>query len=234
MADTQPRVCDPHLDLVGFKYPLPHLAQSLRHQRRTKIVAIGSSSTAGEGKIIPYPCRLELALRDRFHGRMIDVVNRGIGGQEAADELARFEPDVIGEAPALVIWQLGTNAVYRKEQYNFEDIAGLIVTGLAWLAPLPIDVVLMDVQYTTALVKPGRIEFAEQMETLIAAAAEKAHVNVFRRFALMRRWCLEGGVPIAELMDPTDDQHLHMSDWATHCVTQALYGAIAGALEVTA
>ncbi len=51
---------------------------------------------------------------------MIDVLNRGMGGQEAPiDELARFEPDVIGEAPALVIWQVGTNAVFRKEEIQF-------------------------------------------------------------------------------------------------------------------
>ena len=182
---------------------------------------------------MPYPCRLELALRDRFHGRMIDVLNRGIGGQEAADELARFEPDVIGEAPALVIWQVGTNAVFRKEQYNFDDVAGLIATGLDWLAAFPIDVVLMDPQYTTAIVKPDKIEFAEQMASLISAAAEKAGVNLFRRFALMRRWCLEGGIPIEELIDPTDGDHLHMSDWAANCITQALFGAIVAAAAAT-
>jgi lysophospholipase L1-like esterase len=232
MSDA-PRPCDTHLDLVGFKYPLPHLTQSLKRQRKTRIVAIGSSSTAGEGKIVPYPCRLELALRDRFHGRMIDVLNRGIGGQEAPDELSRFEPDVIGEAPALIIWQVGTNAVFRKEQYNFEDIAGLIATGLDWLAGLPMDVVLMDPQYTTAIVKPEKIKFAEQMVSLISAAAEKANVNVFRRFALMRRWCVEGGIPIEELIDPTDGEQLHMSDWAANCLTQALFGAIVGAPAAT-
>ncbi len=180
MSDA-PRPCDTHLDLVGFKYPLPHLTQSLKRQRKTKIVAIGSSSTAGEGKIVPYPCRLELALRDRFHGRMIDVLNRGID----------------------------------------------------WLAGLPMDVVLMDLQYTTAIVKPEKIKFAEQMVSLISAAAEKANVNVLRRFALMRRWCVEDGIPIEELIDPTDGDQLHMSDWATNCVTQALFGTIVGAPAAT-
>ena len=51
---------------------------------------------------------------------MIDVLNRGIGGQEAPSELSRFEPDVLAEVPALVIWQVGTNAVFRKEEFNFE------------------------------------------------------------------------------------------------------------------
>src|SRR5438874_9072920 len=98
-----------------------------------------------------------LIRRDGFHDRMIDVLNRGMSGQEAPSELSRFEPDVIGEAPALVIWQVGTNAVFRKEEFNFNDVAGSIATGLDWLASLPTDVVLMDLQ------------------------------NVFRRFALMQR-----------------------------------------------
>jgi hypothetical protein len=42
-------------DLVRFKYPLPRLAQALKGNAEIKIVAIGSSSTAGEGGILPYP-----------------------------------------------------------------------------------------------------------------------------------------------------------------------------------
>jgi acyl-CoA thioesterase I len=233
MSDA-PRPCDTHPDIVGFKYPLPRLAQSLKSQRKVKIVTIGSSSTAGEGNIVPFPCRLELALRGQFHGRMIDVLNRGVGGQEALDELSRFDPDVIGEAPALVIWQVGTNAVFRLGQYSFDDVAASIATGLDRIAGFGMDVVLMDLQYTTAIVGPDKIKAAEQMVSLISAAAEKANINVFRRFALMRRWCCGDGIPIAELIDPTDPDKLHMSDWATNCVTQALYGAIAAALRATA
>src|SRR3984893_1323182 len=230
-----PRPCDPHLDLVAFKYSLPHLTQSLKRQRKTRIVAIGSSSTAGERastgeiKIVPFPYRLELALRARSYGRMIDVLNRGVGGQEAQDELSRFEPDVIDEAPALVIWQVGTNAVFHKEIYNLDEVAAAIAAGLDWLPGVPMGGVLLGLQTNTGPGKPDKIKFAEDMVSRIAAAAEKAHVNVFRRFALMRRWCLEDKIPIAGLIDPEDNSQLHMSDWATDCVTKALDGAIAGA-----
>src|SRR5438270_317660 len=162
-----PRPCDPHLDLVKFKYPLPHLAESLKRRRRARVVAIGSSSTAGEPsqsgevKIVPFPHRLELALRKRSYGRMIDVLNRGIGGQEAPGELSRFESDVIAEAPALVIWQVGTNAVYRAVDYNPEEISAALAAGLDWLAALPIDVVLMDLQYTTVI--HDELELATRM-----------------------------------------------------------------------
>ena len=80
---SAPRLCDAHLDLFNFSYPLLHLADSLKRQRKIRIVAIGSSSTAGEGDVVPYPLRLQMLLRGRFHDRMIDVLNRGIGGQEA-------------------------------------------------------------------------------------------------------------------------------------------------------
>jgi acyl-CoA thioesterase-1 len=216
-----------HDNLIGFNYPLPHLAQALKSQRKVKVVAIGSSSTAGEGDIIPYPCRLEMALRARFHGRMIDVLNRGVIGQEALDELSRFDPDVIDEAPALVIWQVGTNAVFRWGQYNFGDVAVAIATGLERLSAYAMDVVLMDLQYTPAIVGPDKLQHAEDMVALISAAADNTRikVNVFRRFALMRRW-VDDDIPIANLVDQTDPDKLHMSDWATGCITQALDNAI--------
>jgi acyl-CoA thioesterase-1 len=227
-----PKPCDPHLDLVGFKYSLPCLTLSLKRQRKTKIVAIGSSSTAGSDGVIPFPCRLELLLRQRSYGRMIDVINRGIGGQEAPEELSRFESDAIAEAPALVIWQIGTNAVYRKQDYNFDDVAKAIAAGLDWLKGLAMDVVLMDLQYTRELVEtPGNLELSEQMEQRISAAAETAKVNVFRRWALMRRWHLEDNIPLPDL---DDGGKLHMSDWATNCITKALDEAIAGAPPPTA
>ena len=221
-----PWPCDTHPELFGFRYPLPHLAEALERRRKIKVVAIGSSSTAGEGDIVPYPARLEMLLRENFHHRMIDVLNRGISGQEAPSELSRFEPDVFAEAPALVIWQVGTNAVFRKEEFNFDDVAASIVTGLRWLADMPIDVVMMDLQYTTAVVKEEKLEFSEDMVERIAAAAEKAGVNVFRRFALMRHWVDHDHIPIGKLEREGDASKLHVSDPATHCVTLALFQSI--------
>lgn len=220
------RPCIAHPELVRFKYPLSHLARALKSQRKIRIVSIGSSSTAGEGDIVPYPSRLQTALRKKFPDRMIDVLNRGIGGQEAPSELSRFESDVFAEAPTLVIWQVGTNAVFRKEAFNLEDVGNSIVTGLGWLGGLATDVLLMDLQYAPAIVKPEKIKFSEEMVGRIAHAADKASVDVFRRFALMKRWTLDDGIPIEDLINPHDPEKLHQSEWATACGTQALSEAI--------
>ena len=233
MAET-PLRSNTHPELTGFQYPLPHLMRSLKGRRRTGIVAIGSSSTAGEGDLVPFPARLELLLRKNFRDRLIDVLNRGIGGQEAPSEVSRFESDVIGEAPAMVIWQVGTNAVFRKKEFNLEEVAASISTGLQWLADMPMDVVLMDLQFTTAVTEPAETRgFADEMVKLIGKAAERARVNVFRRFALMERW-VQDGIDIKNLVREGDPDHLHMSDWATGCVTQALLDAILKAPAATA
>jgi hypothetical protein len=191
------------------------------------VVAIGSSSTAGEGEVIPFPHRLELALRKRFPDRMIDVLNRGVGGQEAPEELSRFEPDVIDEAPALVIWQVGTNAIYHRDLYDPQRVADTIATGLGWLCGLDADVILMDLQYAPALLIPQKIADTELMVSLISAAADKAKVNLFPRFALMKRWQEVDGIRPDQLINAADN--LHQTDFATACVTAALDAAIGAA-----
>jgi hypothetical protein len=220
------RPCETHLELVKFNHPLPHFAEALRHQRKIKVVAFGSSSTAGADNILPYPPRLEMLLRKRFFGRMIDVINRGIGGQEAPEEYSRIEADVSTEAPALVIWQVGTNAVYKS--YNPAEVRATLEAGLDVLAALPLDVIVMDSQYTQAIVgTPTVLNLANVIMPMIAEVTSGKRVNLFSRFALMKRWA-DDGVPLTDL---DDGGQLHTSEWATACVTQSLFGAIDDALK---
>jgi hypothetical protein len=60
------------------------------------------------------------------------------------------------------------------------------------------------------------------MVKLIADVAERACVNVFRRFALMRHWNKDDNIPFDQMINPADDTHLHHSDWSTNCIAQAL------------
>jgi acyl-CoA thioesterase I len=223
-------------DIVGFKHPLPHLANSLK-QRNSKIVAFGSSSTSGMLSVVPYPARLELMLRnefgiqmiDGFGKRMINVINRGVGGEEASTELTRMQSDVIDEKPALVIWQVGTNAVFRSNEFDFEAVVKAIADGLKLLSKIPTDVILMDSQYTTAVVTDEKKPLSEKMVKRISDLAEAAGVDVFRRWALMQPW----HVAMRELVDPADGLQLHLSDWATQNVTQVLFDQIKKAVNTT-
>jgi acyl-CoA thioesterase I len=224
-----PQPCDPHLDLFPFKYQLSCFEEALGKQRKIRIVTIGSSSTAGEGDIIPFPHRLELGLRSKFPGRMIDVINRGISGQEAPEELSRFECDVMTEQPTMVIWQVGTNAIYHNS-YQPPDVAGTVATGLSLLKSLPADVIMMDLQYAPILFQddkgrpdPQKEAKTRQMVSMISAAARDAKVNVFQRFALMEHWVKVDKIDWTTLIA---SDNLHQTEFATACVTNALKAAI--------
>jgi acyl-CoA thioesterase-1 len=226
MTDAPP--CDPHLDFVRFEYGLRHLKQSLYRQRKIKIVAIGSSSVAGEGDVIPFPPRLELALRKRYPDRMIDVFNRGVGGQEAPEELSRFQTDVIDEAPTLVIWQVGTNAIYHRDLYDPHRVAGTIATGLSWLKALEMDVILMDLQYAPILVNdPKKNPDTVPMVSLISSVARTSEVNLFPRFELMKRWQTGDKIDPMKLFNADG---LHQTDFATSCIATAFDLAIGTAV----
>ena len=232
MPDTPPNG-DILAELVGFKHPLPHLTHALQGSGPVRIVAMGSSSTSGRADVVPYPHRLEMYLRaeyqQRFPNLRIDVLNRGKGGEEADAELLRFDTDIFAEKPSLVIWQVGTNAVFHKKDkpYDLNEVAAKIAAGLERLRGQPMDVVLMDPQYVTAMLLDERAEDSERMVSLISVAAEKANVNLFRRWALMRHWHVHNNVSFEQMLDPTDDQaKLHQSDWSTLRISKALCDAI--------
>jgi lysophospholipase L1-like esterase len=228
MADQENRYIPAHAD--AFQHPLPNFANRLKGQGSIKILALGSSSTAGEGDIVPYTYRLQTALRDKFQNRMIDVINRGISGQEAPDELARMQADVIAEAPVLTIWQVGTNAVWQRG-HDLDEVAAAIEQGLRVLAgaPAPMDVVLMDLQYAPALLTADKIDATRRMLSLINQLATAANVNVFRRFDMMRRFLEVERHSFDAIIDPTDENRLHQSDFSARRIGYELCAVIAAA-----
>ena len=220
-------------EVIGFKYPLPHLAAALRRGGPVKIVAMGSSSTAGRGDVLPYPYWLEMYLRATRNNPEIDVLNRGVGGQEAIEELPRFDADIFAESPSLVIWQVGTNAVFHKtdKPYDLDQVAAAIASGLERLRGQAMDVVLIDPQYTTAMLLDARAEDSERMVSLISAAAERANVNLFHRWALMRHWHVHNSISFERLIDPTDPDKLHLSDASTLRFSKGLRDTILKAAD---
>ena len=108
--------CNAPADLIRLVNPLKRVAQRIAGGQPIKIVAIGSSSTAGAGASSPamnYPSRLAVELQAMYPGLSITVSNRGVNGEESRDMVARFDRDVFAQNPDLVLWQVGSNSVLR-------------------------------------------------------------------------------------------------------------------------
>jgi lysophospholipase L1-like esterase len=221
---------------IPFEHGLTRLAQSLT-RGQAKVVAIGSSTTAGRGNITAYPGRLLSLLQNDYPKANIAMVNKGIGGQEAPVEFLRFGTDIIPEKPDLVIWQVGTNAIWQSPNLNppppsFDETTRAVHDGLVKLREeTQADVVLMDLQYVPAVLTPAKKDKAVAMVEAISELARDAGVNVFRRFAFMKGLYEVEQVSFDRMVDPADNDRLHDSDWTTQRVAWAVKLAIVGGVD---
>ena len=201
---------------------LPRSAARIERDAALTIVAVGSSSTLGVGASSPalsYPDQLQAVLTQRFPRADIRVINRGRGGEDAPEELARLDRDVVAEHPDLVIWQLGTNAVLRRDDLSADGER--IARGIAELKSGGSDVVLMDLQYAPRVIAKAAYP---TMERLIAEAATRDRVGLFRRFEIMRYWRDAEELDAPRMIGPDG---LHMNDAGYRCLAVDLARALA-------
>lgn len=218
--------CDPQLNLVRLASPLTHFGTKLARHEAVTIVAIGSSSTWGAGassREATYPSRLEAELKSLFPQSPITVFNRGVGGEEVADMLKRFDEAVVAAKPDLVLWQLGTNSVIRDHTSNQHAI--LIHEGLTRIRTTGADIVLIDPQFAPKVIAKAE---APRMVQLISTMAKNENVDVFPRFDVMKHWNEAEHLPFERFTAPDG---LHMNDWGYACMAKDLGVALAEAAK---
>ncbi|MGE0746112.1 MAG: SGNH/GDSL hydrolase family protein [Rhodospirillales bacterium] len=220
-AAPDPRCAVPDA-LLRSGHPLPRTTARLAAGQPLRIVAIGSSSTAGAGASRPertYPARLEAALRARFPAAEISVVNMGTNGERARDMVARFPRDVIAAKADLAIWQLGTNAAMGKA--NPLAFANTMRDGLDMLRENGIDVLVMSQQYAPRFNQaPQHAQFV----ALVEEVTRERKVPLFRRYEIMQHWHHGGRFTFATMLSPDG---LHLNDASYGCVAALVAAQIA-------
>lgn len=226
LAEAAAPKCSAPQDLIRLSLPLLRLAKKIVAGEPVTVVAIGSSSTSGAGASSPasnYPSRLLIELQQHFPKVSFTVLNRGVGGEEIAEMLERFDSAVVAAKPDLVLWQLGTNSVIRGHRLG--DHGALIRKGLAKIRGIGADAVLIDPQFAPKVIaKPD----AEAMVALISATAKREDVDLFRRFDVMRYWREVDHLEFETFVSPDG---LHMNDWSYACMAKGLANAIAEAAQ---
>jgi acyl-CoA thioesterase I len=222
--DAAPRdVCAVPSALLHLSQPLTSTRSALANGRPFKIVTLGSSSTAGAGASasrFSYPSRLAVALAQRYPGATVQIINRGINGEDAWENLARMDIDVLAAKPDLVIWQMGTNAVLRDVDYDDFDRA--VQQGIDRLKGAGIEVLLMDLQYAPRVAEvPNHTRMLEHFDSL----GERNRIPVFHRYAVMKSWSdtLRG-----DYVSMISSDGLHLNDTSYRCLAERLADAIAG------
>jgi acyl-CoA thioesterase I len=221
-----PKTCSAPGELTRFEHALLRTGARIAQGQPLKIVALGSSSTAGFGassQSQSYPTRLEAELRSLLPGQDVVVINRGVNGEDAKEMLARLQRSVLAARPDLVIWQVGTNAIL--DDYPVTRARALIYRGIKKLLDAGIDVVLMDPQYAPMVTKK---RMAPRLVEMLATAGRDAGVGVFRRFAIMRHWNEDQKLPFPAFVH---GDGLHMNDWGYACFAQMLGDTIIDSVQ---
>lgn len=176
--------CRAPLHNIAAPAPLPHVAAALRSQARIRVVAMGSSSTAGVGASSPaktYPAQLETILERTFKDRDVVIANRGVSGELATATAERLKKELGVEQPDLVLWQVGTNDALAK--VPVEEFKDTVRSTVQWLKEHRIDAVLVGLQYSPRMAQDAHHTVIRQALQEIASAE---NVLLVRRFEAMR------------------------------------------------
>ena len=220
-ADDQP-ACPP-----GRVPPLalPHVRETIAANHEVTIVALGSSSTEGwraSNVAHTYPALLQTSLNAMLPTSHVAVLNRGIAGEDVAEELPRIERDGLRLHPTLVIWQVGANGAMRG--LAPELFKRMLMAGVKRLMDSKVDVVLMDNQKAPKILAAPEHALIDQA---MAEVAADTGAHLFGRGALMQQW-KEAGFPYERFIS---DDGVHHNDYGYRCVTAALATAIIDGLK---
>ncbi len=217
-------LCRAKPELLELGAALPIARKAVAERKQLRIIALGSSSTSGYGASNPafaYPTQLRIGLEKALPGVDIDVINRGIGGQDVEEMAARMRTEMQHNPASLVIWQTGTNAAIRH--MPLEKFDKTLRAGLALGRSLGADFVLMNLQYVPAVVAaPDK----EAYERVMADAAKEYGAGLFRRYDIMQAW-YQDGMPYAQFVQLDG---LHLNDFGQKCIGKLLTRSILGAL----
>jgi lysophospholipase L1-like esterase len=213
--------CTAPKDLVRFTGPLTNLVKAFRAGKLIRVVALGSSSTAGSGASSPhasYPAQLDDELERRFAGWDFKVTNLGVGGQLATDMLERMDKHVLTREPHLVLWQTGVNDAIRD--VGVESYKKTLRAGIEKLRRNGIDVIFVQMQFYP---KSERVAGYKDYLMAMHEVAEQEEIPVFRRFAIMKHFIKSGQFTAAQLLSP---DLFHMNDLSYGCLAMLMADAI--------
>ncbi|WP_085314311.1 SGNH/GDSL hydrolase family protein [Derxia lacustris] len=209
-APGLPDECSAPADLVATEAPLPRLRAALRGRDPVRVIVLGTGSAEGavpreeaerlgaepdpargnHSARLPdatpdsaWPARFAAALQAAHPGRRIDLRVIAKPGASTADLRRVVDAEVLREAPALLVLQVGI--ADARLGRAVPDFGADLEAALDLLARRRIDVLLVDMQYgaTTALfinTAPYR--------AYLRWIARSHDLPYFRRHELMQHW----------------------------------------------
>ena len=205
---------------------VPAGAQALREGRALRILAIGSSSTAGAGASMggSYPAQLAARLGATLGEGRVEITNAGVNGETAPGTLSRLKSFLAQpQKPDLVLWQVGTNDVIFGG--NPASLNALVLDGLGAIQAAGAGAVVIDQQYFPGI---SNVQRYEGFVDAVDGAARARGVPLLKRYAMTKAWAAQDpqGFRATLAFDS-----FHSNDAGYACLAELLAPAIASAVK---
>ncbi|MGQ3356280.1 MAG: SGNH/GDSL hydrolase family protein [Phreatobacter sp.] len=198
---------------------LPRTSARLKTREAVRILAIGSSTTAGVGAGgSGFAHRLGPMIKERWPDKVIEVVVSGVSGETASGAAGRLARELAQHKPTLVVWQLGTNDA--NFGVSAESFRATVAAGLGAIRAAGADAMLVDPQYSRWAEGGTRTaEFAG----IIASEGARAGVPVVRRYQAMFQLANSNRTAFNGLIS---FDGLHLTSAGHDCMAQQVAGTI--------
>jgi len=192
----------------------------------TTFMAFGDSLTEGKVSMIPeltlpasYTLKLADMLRGRYVDQQIDVINEGLGGRKAVEDIDRFDQALEATHPQVVLLMEGTNDLGELVDDDVDPVRDALETMAlhATTRGLPVFLATLPPQKPPA----GKASLVPRLNAKIVAIAQLRHFNLVDVYG-----AFHGDLSLigSDGVHPTDAGHA--------VIAQAFFDQIVARLEV--
>ena len=206
-------------DLATLVVGLSRTVEKLGSSKQLRILAIGSSSTWGAGASSlkrSYPSRLEDILSKVWKGVDLQIMNRGVSGELAAQTAHRLLDEIGLAQPDLVLWQVGTNDALNL--VPLEQFTNTVRDTITQVRKRNIDLVLVGLQYTPKYARHEHYFHIRQALDEIATSENLLYVRRYRAMEFIAN-------TKANLSMMASD-NFHLNDLGYQCMAEHIAQAV--------
>jgi len=180
---------------IADESPLPNVAAVLAQRKTLRILTMGASH-GRSGSHDGYSALIESILEHALKGIDVQITNRGVSGELAANAATRMKNEVALDEPDLVLWQVGTNDALAY--VPADEFATTVKEQIDWLKAHKVDVVLVGLQFAREMLRDAH--YAEIRDTLRKVAAQENVIVVryYEAMQIINQAAREGGVSAGE------------------------------------
>jgi len=215
------KACQPGATQAAAEAPLPNVAAALARRRPLRILSMGAAPGRIGAHGGTYTAQIERMLQSALKVTAIEIVNRGVSGELAANTALRMKNEVALEEPDLVLWQVGTNDALAY--VPVDEFAEAVKDQLAWLKAHKVDVVLVGLQFAPQMLRDAHYD--EIRETLRRVAAEENIIVIrfFEAMQILNPPDTEASMPPAEEFERGEAGYDCLSQYVARAITLGVF-----------